>query len=70
MHSEPKLEHTDPSFHGMVVALAVIVVVCGMIEFVRFLFASAIALDQIAATGGRKSQVNGPPQHSPRVKLL
>jgi hypothetical protein len=65
-----RLKHTDPTFHGVVVALAVVVVVCGMIEFVRFLFASAIALDQIAATGGRKSQVNGPSQHSPRVKLL
>jgi hypothetical protein len=36
MHSEPKLEHTDPSFHGVVVALAVIVIVRGIIEFVRF----------------------------------
>ncbi len=48
-----RLKHTDPTFHGVVVALAVVVVVCGMIEFVRFLFASAIALDQIAATGGK-----------------
>jgi hypothetical protein len=31
-----RMKHTDPSFHGVVVALAVIVVVCGMIEFVRF----------------------------------
>ena len=30
------LKHTDPSFRGVVVALAVIVVVCGMVEFVRF----------------------------------
>ena len=36
MHSEPKLEHTDPSFHGVVVALAVIVIILGMIEFTRF----------------------------------
>jgi hypothetical protein len=49
-------KHTDPTFRGVIVALVILVVVCGMIEFVRFLFASAIALDQIPATGGRKSQ--------------
>jgi hypothetical protein len=31
-----RMKHTDPSFHGVVVALAVIVIVCGMVEFVRF----------------------------------
>ena len=38
MHSEPKLDTApDPSFlHGVVVALAVIVIVCGIREFVRF----------------------------------
>jgi hypothetical protein len=30
------LKHTDPTFHGVVVALVIIVVVCGMVEFVRF----------------------------------
>lgn len=30
------MKHTDPSFHGVVVALVIIVIVCGMIEFVRF----------------------------------
>ena len=35
--SEPgRLKHTDPTFHGVVVALAIIIVVCGMIEFTRF----------------------------------
>jgi len=32
-----RLKHTNPSFRGVVVALVIIVVVCGMIEFVRFL---------------------------------
>ena len=31
-----RLKHTDPTFHGVVVALAVIVIVRGIIEFVRF----------------------------------
>jgi len=35
--SEPgSLKHTDPTFHGVVVALATIVVILGIIEFVRF----------------------------------
>jgi len=36
VHTEPKLKHTDPVFHGVVMALIIIVVLCGMIEFVRF----------------------------------
>ena len=69
-HERPAHKHTHPSFHGVVLALAIIVVVCGMIEFVRFLFASTIALDQMAATVGRKSQTIGRLQHSPHVKSL
>jgi hypothetical protein len=30
------LKHTNPTFHGVVVALVVIIVVCGTIEFIRF----------------------------------
>jgi len=36
MDDEPKLKHTDPTFHGVVVALVLIVVTCGMVEFIRF----------------------------------
>jgi hypothetical protein len=30
------MDHTDPSFHGVVIALVIIIVVGGMIEFIGF----------------------------------
>jgi hypothetical protein len=34
--NEVRFKHTDPTFRGVIVALVILVVVCGMIEFVRF----------------------------------
>jgi hypothetical protein len=46
--NDQRLKQTDRTFHAVVVALAAIIVILGMIEFVRFfLFASAIALNRI-----------------------
>jgi hypothetical protein len=45
--NDQRLKHTDRTFHGVVVALAAIIVILGVMEFVRFLFASAIALNRI-----------------------
>ena len=31
------MHHTDPAFHGTVVALVIIIVVCGMLVFFNFI---------------------------------
>jgi hypothetical protein len=31
------MHHTDPSFHGVVVALTIIIVVCGMLVLTNFI---------------------------------
>jgi|SoiMethySBSTD1v2_1073268.scaffolds.fasta_scaffold974105_2 hypothetical protein len=66
-----RLKHTDPTFHGVVVALAVIVIILGMIEFTRFLSASAIKpAGALIGLVGRLSRRINQRLYRPRAEIL